>query len=223
MKLINNEYQLNIDLLENMINVLIIENNDIFSSLVYDLWTQCNGNEGSWMLVDNIKQLTLSKNLICIINPFQINLNEKRIITDLYHEIKLISDESLILDESKLNTEIIDFLDKVISLVPYSIAYKSEFDFVNLMKIYDLKIDDCYETLLEKIVEYIKLMNRVCHINIVVFVGIKQYLNSNEILYLYEFSMYEKVHLILIENHQYELLNFEKLSIIDKDLCIIST
>ena len=223
MKLINNEFQINIELLENTINVLIIENNDLFSSLVYNLWNQCEGNEGSWILVEDTKQLVISKNVICIINPFQINLNEKRITTQLYHEVKLLSDESLLLDESKLNTQIINFLDRVSSLTPYPITYASEFNLTNILKIYNFQIDDCCESLLESIVEYIKLINRICYINIFVFIGIKQYLNNVELLYLYEFSLYEKVNLILIENHQYEILNFEKLSIIDKDLCIINT
>lgn len=222
MRLINNEFQVNIELLENIINVLIIEKNDLFTSLIYDLWSQCKGNEGTWILVEDTKQLAISKKIICIINPFQINLNEKRITTQLYHEVKFLSDESLLLDESKLNTEIINFLDKVSSLTPYPITYDSEFNLTNILKIYNFQIDDCCESLLERIIEYIKLLNRICYINIFVFIGIKQYLNNIELLYLYEFSLYEKIHLILIENHQYEILNFEKLSIIDKDLCIIN-
>ena len=96
-----------------------------------------------------------------------------------------------------------------------------DFDVTNLLKIYDVRMNSLAENLLEKIVEYIKAVNRICNIRIFIFVGLKQYLTENELEQLYEFIFYEHVYLIILEPMFTQILKGEKCCILDSDLCII--
>lgn len=221
MKLVNNDYQIDISLKENGVNVLVLENHDVFTNIVQNIWFQCNGESGTWNLLQDEKQLNMSKNIKCIINPFSINLNEKTIINKMYQELKCLSDENLVIESANINMNIINYIEKLLFMTPYPLIYKPEINVVDLFKIYDVKIDSIADTFLEKIVEYIKIMNQICHVHIFVFIGLKQYLCEKDIRKLYEFVFYEKINLLLIENHQSKKSDDENVFIIDNDLCII--
>lgn len=221
MRLVNTEYQIDICLNENEVYILVVENPIVYTSLVQNLWNQCEGNVGTWILSDGNKALNLTKNIKCIINPFSININDKMIITKLYQELKYLSDENLLLESSKINIGIINYLDKLSFLTSYPLTFNVDFNLINLLKMYDLKLDTSSQSFLEKIVEYLKILNQICHINIFVFIGLKHYLTKEDIQQLYEFVFYEKIYLLLIESNQYETISNEKIFIIDKDLCII--
>ena len=221
MKLVNNDYQIDISLNENEVNVLVLENHDIFTNIVQSMWFQCNGELGTWILLQDEKLLNMSKNIKCIINPFSINLNEKTIISKLYQELKCLSDENLAIESANVNMNIINYIEKLLFMTPYPLTYKPENNVIDLFKIYDIKIYSIADTFLEKLVEYIKIMTQICHIHIFVFIGLKQYLSEKDIRKLYEFVFYEKINLLLIENHQSKKSDDENVFIIDNDLCII--
>lgn len=55
----------------------------------------------------------------------------------------------------------------------------------------------------------------------IVFIGLKQYLTTDELKQLYEFVYYEKINLIIIESFHSPHIHGEKCWLLDKDLCII--
>lgn len=221
MKLVNVDYQLEILLKENEVNILVVENPYAYTSLVQSIWKQCEGINGKWILSKQDISLNIPKSMKCIINPFSININEKSIITKLYQELKYLSDENFLIESNHLNSQIVQFIDQLTNSTSYPLIFNTDYNVTNLLKLYDVKLDTTGDSFLERIVEYLKVMNQICHINIFVFVGIKQYLSEEELQQLYEFIFYEKIYLILFESKQYKILDNENIFIIDKDLCII--
>lgn len=221
MKLIYTEYNLEIELYENQVIVLSVENSESYSKLLRDMWGQTQGKEGKWVLLDKEKKLKLSKELECIFNPFSLNCNDRRILTKLYLEIKQQSDIFFQEETMLLNTDINQFLDKLLLQMPYALKYSSDLELSDLLKIYKVEIEYGEETILEQIVEYLRVMKKICRVNNYVFVGLKQYLTVSELEKLYEYVFYEKINLIIIESIHIPLIDGEKGWIIDKDLCII--
>lgn len=221
MKLIYTEYNLEIELYENQVIVLSVENSESYSKLLRDMWGQTQGKEGKWVLLDKEKKLKLSKELECIFNPFSLNCNDRRILTKLYLEIKQQSDIFFQEETMLLNTDINQFLDKLLLQMPYALKYSSDLELSDLLKIYKVEIEYGEETILEQIVEYLCVMKKICRVNNYVFVGLKQYLTVSELEKLYEYVFYEKINLIIIESIHIPLIDGEKGWIIDKDLCII--
>lgn len=221
MKLVYPEYQLEVSLRENQITILTIENPRAYARLLSDLWNQTQGAEGGFILSECEKILSISRELECIFNPFALDCNDKKVIHKLYQELKEQAEENLLLETTKINREIILYLQKLLAQVPYALNYEVDLELPALLKIYDVKVDSIGTGMLEKLVEYMKVLNQICHMRIFVFVGLKQYLTREELEKLYEFVFYEKIILCIVEAVQTPRINGEKNWLLDKDLCII--
>ena len=67
--LVNTFYNLELRLIENAITVLSVEAPSAYQKIMHDFWQQYNGNEGSFILSENGKELKIQKNVECIYNP----------------------------------------------------------------------------------------------------------------------------------------------------------
>lgn len=221
MRLYNLKYDFSIELSENQVYNVIIENATVLSSVMESLYGQINGLEGDFILSEAEKILPLSKNIVLISNPFEINCNDKKILNKLYQEIQTNMQELAFDSFNDLNCDIVNFLDLLMNTVPYNLESSLELDFTGLLKLYDMKICENADSLLEKIIDYVRAIKNICGIQIIVFLNIKQFLTVEELMQLYEICFYEKVHIINIEGVQTKQLAIEKSLIIDKDLCKI--
>ena len=221
MKLVNTYYNFEVDILENYVTVMSVENHKAYSKLLGDIWHQVNGGEGSFILSDNEKIKNISKEVECIFNPFSLECNNKKVITRLYQELKNQSESILQEEAIKLNCAILEYLERLIMTVPYNLKYNCDMDVSGIMKLYGVEIDNQGEDLLERIVEYIRVISQICSVNTFVFVDIKNYLVKEELIELYKIIFYEKINIVIIEPIHTDKLEGEKSWIIDKDLCII--
>jgi len=221
MKLIHTGYNLDVEIRENQVTVLSVENPKAYTTLLQDIWSQTQGGEGGFILSEGEEVKSISKVMECVFNPFAIDCNDKRIITKLYQELKEQSNESMLYEGLNLNAQIVSYIEELLNRVPYSLELNVDFDLVNLLKMYGVKVQSYGESLIEKIIEYLRVMNQVCNLQNYVFVGLKQYLETAELEQLYEFAFYEKVNLVIIESMHSPHVKGEKCWLLDKDLCII--
>lgn len=221
MKLVNKFYNIEIELIENQVTIIAVENPEAYSKCVGDIWNQVSGNEGDFILSECDKLKNISKEVDCIINPFSLDCNNKRIVTRLYQELKLQTDNLMQEELSMLNANIIEFIDKLLLSVPYNTTYELDIDMSNLLKLYNVGIETKAERLIDVIVEYFKVMSKLCNINIFVFIDLKHYLSKEHLEQLYQELFYLKIYLVIIEPIQTERLQNEKYWIVDNDLCII--
>lgn len=222
MKLVNTYYNLEMDIVENQVIVLSVENPIAYAKLVGDLWKQVNGEDGSYILSDCEKVKNISKEIECILNPFALDCNSKKIISRLYQELKEQAGGVLQEETVKLNCGIIEYLEQLIMTVPYGLKFNCDMDVQSLIKMYGVEIDNQAEGLLENLVEYLKVSEQICGIRTFVMIDIKHYLTGGELKRLYEFAAYQKINLIIIEPVHTGKYDEEKCWIIDKDLCIIN-
>lgn len=222
MRLVYADFNLAFELRENEAMVVIIENQHLFAEIVNELIQQCAGQDGGFVLSDSDKIKTISKEMQFIMNPFLIDCNEKKIIQKLYQEIELVALEEYIEYMSSVHSEIINCLDKLFAAVPYVVSYNIDQNIPSLLKAYNVQIDAAAENLLEKLINYLRVLNQLCHIHVIGFVNLKTFLSDEEVMQLYEFAFYQKIQLILFENVQKSVLQGEKTCIIDKDQCIIN-
>lgn len=221
MKLTNAKYDLLVDMCETQVDVLVLENATVMSEIVEDLYKQTLGREGSFILSEDNKEIKIEKNLSLVINPFAIDFNDKKIINKLFEELSFIGNE-FVSEKMKINSEIGQMFEKIIDNTHYdNIVYNVDFDWNSLFKLYGVKLDCECDTLLEKIISYIKILSRLCSIRIFCFVNIKNFLEEKEIKQLYEMAFYYKIQLLLIESNEDQHNTEENVYIIDKDRCLI--
>lgn len=225
MKLVykNIEYILNLE--ENKVPVYIIENQKLFFTMLQDLHRQVNmSEEGNFSLFDDKnKELNISKNFLLISDVFNINFHDKKIINSIFSILKeeSLSEENYLL---RLETEnkLKDFLQMLISNFEFPLEINEKFEYENLFKLFNIRIQENYENFLEKIIDYLKIITRLTSIKYIVFINLKTFLSKNELEKLYQESFYNKINIILFENYENNcIIDVEKRIIIDSDLCEI--
>ena len=221
MRLCHIESNFEIEISEDKTFVFYLERQNIFAKLVSEIWCQCENGEGGWNLSDGEDILAFSKNIKCVINPLELNLNDAKLLKILYQEMLVEANENCFLDMTSLNSNIVSFLDDLAQRQPYAIEFEDNISILELFKAYKIRFVCDSSTLLESIVEYIKLWHRVSKMSVFVFVNLRTYLSVDELIQLYQMCRYEHVYLILFESRFIEKLDGECVKIIDNDMCVI--
>ena len=225
MKLLYKNLDLEIVLTENKVAVCFIEKQEVFSEFLLKLLHHINGDEeGDFLLSEKAVSYDINKVCEIIFNPLSLDCNNKKVLTSLYKELSEYSEEFYVEKMAEINSKIIDYLDLLQDKSSYQLSFGLNLQPKDLFKLYDVLLNtDSSNSILEQIMEYLKITNELCGRNIFVFVNLKSYLGENEIKELYKFSFYSKVFLVLVESHFCPLYEEEEGWIIDKDLCIIKT
>ena len=163
----------------------------------------------------------LDKGVSVVFNPFSIDVNEKKILTKLMSEMQVISETELYVQKAELNAAIISLLDEINLRMPYPMTYSRDLDIQQLLKAYSVKVDMQSTSLMEHIVDYVKLGHQVLGIKLYVFLHLKDYLSEEDLEKLYEMVAYEQISVLLLESKMIDKLPQEQWWIVDADNCII--
>ena len=221
MKIVYGERELILEFRENEIQVITIENKEYFSDFLQNLYNQSRGMEGKIIISEGEKILSLSKCAEVIWNPFSIDINNKKILGKLYHELNDISSEEQYREICELNSEIVRYLDELCLKVSYPIQFQLEMDVLDLYKMYGVQLEKEGKSMFETLLEYMKIMASLCEMHLIIFVNAKNYFSEIQLQELYKTAFYCKINLLLIEACQSKCLEGENNQLIDKDLCFI--
>lgn len=219
MKLRINGFENEIIFEEKNINILHIKNPKCFEHIIDIINQKIIGLENNEIfLLDNDEQeINMSKEMHMIFDLFNIEYNSKKVLNKLYEKIaeniKIIQD--LRIDNLKL--ELRNYLIQEINELPFEFLMKSDINIVDILKIYDLKIDSMsYTTILERIELLIDLLVAFKIANILVIPNLKTYLSSEELIELYKYVLYNGIKLLVIERNNSDKLKYEKIFYIDE-------
>lgn len=215
------EGNMNLELEENKVLVITIENTMMYIKFISDLSAQSKGEPGLVCLSKDDKAISISRSAEVIFNPFSIDINNKKVITKLYQELRNISDGTFQEQQYKINADIIEYLDILTNHCTYYLNYDLQIEPEALFKLYNVKLVDHTDSFLEQLIHYLRVMNQLGGIHNFFFINLKDYLEENELEVLYEFARYEKIDLILLETRKTTHQKYEKHWILDKDRCII--
>lgn len=218
-KYINEELILNGKLHYN----IIIENADFYQRFVYGIKNQIDNGDEFFIYSENyIPQKTLPK-AILITDLFNLDINDKKIISFLY---KKIEKESMIIKRKELdelNESLINFLDGINDLYGYNFVYNENISLIGLFKIYDLKHDIITSSFLEALIHYLKIISELCNISLFFTLNLNSMLSKDEIAYLYKELDLLNIDLINISPYfRRQSSENERNIIIDHDLCEIN-
>ena len=223
MRLVQRELGLDIELKENVVSVIVVEDVAFRLPMVEELYSQLMGKEGNWLLAENEKNYELGKKAEVILEPFSLELNNKKVKTKLYQDIKTIAQDLCFSQGLEVHSCICNYLESLLEKTPYPVKYEQEWNILELLKAYGVELEEECDSIFEKLFNYIKLINQVCGISIFITVNLKQYLTDEQIGELYKLAMYSKIQLVLIEFNIFGgKLDCEEIYILDKDGCVIT-
>lgn len=155
-----------------------------------------------------------------IINIFELDVNSnifmnkvKRVFEDL-----ILEDVFLL---SEITSEIYTYIYNKSITLPVSVELENELNVKRLLQLFEIKIVEESQTLLEKLMNYLQVNTQLGICTVFIVTNLKQYLTNDELVELYKMINYEELTLILVENELSEPIDGEKHFLIDEDLCLI--
>ena len=223
MKLVHPFFKMQIVLSNCFITELIIEEPNTMYDLTFDLYNQYMGNSGNFVLSKNLDILDISKVSEVILNPFQIDLNNRKITKKLYTILKneILSTE-LLEDFSKISQDIYNLADKLADTSVYNLSFSVNEDAEEFLKYIKVKIQDDESTsLTEKVIDFLNISSSLLNIKLLIMLNARSFISDDNICHIYKEAMYKNVSLLLLESSAKKQLEQSKRFIIDKDLCEI--
>lgn len=221
MRLVNAEYGITLELDEDSPYIFVIEEPRMRLKIIEQLYSQCLGEMRDFILSYNDQIIKLQKTADILLSPFAIDCNNRKVLAELYQKIQECGNEVFYSEKEKINGEILSLFDKIMLNVSYNVNTKLNLDWVELCKLYNVRLEETGETLIERLINYICVMSQLCGYKVFILLNFMMYLSREELKSLYEFALYQKVYLLLIEYFMPTLVANEKGCIMDKDGCII--
>lgn len=224
MKIINKNWQRKIEIEDNIIYTLVFENKKYYRENIIELINQHKGNEGSYILSNDNKEISFDKNSYIITDIFNIDINNKKVLTKIYSSLlkEIVEDIS---SYNELSTNIRVYFEKLIFNSSLEIEQDEEIDMSSLLKLGDFKIHVENDDILEKFLKFLKVLSELCSYKIIFVVGLHTVFTQEEIIEIYKEVCLNKINIINIEYQQFNNLSNENYKeivyIFDGDNCEI--
>lgn len=206
---------------ENQVQVLVVENQQVYSKLIGTIVQQISGEESIWQFSDGDKELQMSKSVSLVHSPFLLEFNSKKSLNYLYKEMQTVANDFCSDSAGEINSSIVDYLDVITQKLPYPVEFNLDLNVIDIFKLYDVHFDFQNSSLIEKVLNYIQMEKVLFDTKLIIFINMKDYFDNNEMQEIYKTAFYYKTPILLIESSQRNCLEEEKYCIIDKEKCLI--
>ncbi len=184
---------------EDGINVFIVENRDQLTEYIRMLNGQIHGDDGKFVLSEDTRYYTISSAVRLIVDPFNLDVNAKEILTQSYSNLNKIA-----MDEDHYcttNEAIQEFTRYVLGLlvdadIEMYLKDCSISDFIKLLSPKFIQSDD----LLTMVVGYLDVMSCYSKVVLFIFVNLHTFLSEEKMSLLQQHILYHKYHVLFIES-----------------------
>ena len=199
-------FENDIDFSKNHINVLQIQNKQLFAKMVSSFNNMCKGLSVECdeviTLLEQDEIVDFTKNVLFVVDFLNFDFNQRRIQTVLYQYIdKIIKLEPEILSNiNNLQDSIhIEFMS-IMEEFPFEILCKKDSSILDILKMYGIRIKaNVDEKIIEKLFKLVELVQCLDLAKLIILVNVKQYLDSDEIVEFYKYCVYNNVKLLVLE------------------------
>ena len=195
----------------------------LYRTLVAELIAQSEGETGRFLLTENYEEKSIGKYLSIIHGPFQLCENDHKMRTALY---KFLEKEVQTLDfecYKEVESKIFQFLQHVNMQSAYPLTMADSIGMTEIFKLGQLQLALTKDSVPERLYEYICALHRLAGAQCVVMYNARNiFTNTEAEVFSKEISEQEISVLFLERSVPPVVTKYEKLYIVDQDLCEIS-
>ena len=220
MKLKINGFENEILFTDENVNILTIKDTKCFSHILQILNDKINGQESNeiFLLDENNEEMNMNKEMQMILDVFNIDYNSRKILNKIYNIISENIDKNQDYEVEKMVINLRNYIIQEINELPFEFVMKSELEIPEILKLYNLKIDDeNYRNILGKIELLIDLITTLKIAKVLIIPNLKNFLDDEELLELYKYSLYNNIKLLIIERYSTTKIKYEKNFMIDEN------
>lgn len=199
--------------------LLIIKNKQLLYYFLQNY--NYNTNEEYIKVFDESNNQIKTMDYIDIVTSIlSIDVNTKKNINALVRQLKTNTD---ILKKTSLNvTNIVKETFGVIKMdSPIDIISDINISEEDIIKMMDINIDECSNTMIERLNNYVKVSYELRNVRVFIFYNLLSFLTETEIELLIHNSKYSNIKIIDIEYFDDGSYIFDHKKIVDKDICLL--
>ncbi|MBQ6436654.1 type II-A CRISPR-associated protein Csn2 [bacterium] len=206
---------------ERHLNELILENPQYYRQIIQDLYQE--SKQPQIMFNEAGQSLVIGSEVEVMINPMALNFNNRQVMLAL---IKNMNQQALAennyLATCELKSEIVRYLNNLVDDLHYNFEISvDEVLLTTVFKAANLQIMADHDTLLEKLVDYMVVMNELVGTKLFVWINLGDYLLDDEKNGFCHEIAARQLDVLLIENEQKWSKWVKNNLIIDQDWCEI--
>lgn len=170
------------------------------------------------ILSENDNELDIKKNALKIYDPFNIDLKDKKITTELYKCMKRDLSEEQKNRILEIESSMLALLDDIATSMDCPIDFEEEVDITKVFSIFQVCLREIeYKNFLEFILNYIKLNKEFYDYSIVIAIRLMNILTKEE-----QDLLEQELNLLEVKIIDFDITNNSKNDVlIDKDWCVI--
>lgn len=204
------------------VNEWIIESPKVFRKIINELRFD-SSEENEINIFDDKKEIKPSSDVDVIFNPVSLDFNSRKVTTTLLKVlVKASLSEDFYLSTNKFKTKIIKYLGEVIDSENFGFEIEADdFSIDQIAKAVNFHVVGDEDDFVEMITDYLEVMTELGGIRLFVFVGLRGYINEDELKRFLKNIMDRQVNVLLLDNVlRDEIVEVPRIAI-DEDLCII--
>ena len=207
---------------DNVVMEWVIEAPEEFTRYVQELYMQCEGAEGDFVLSDGEKELGIAKNVEFLDSVLDLDVNERKILGKLYADLEQLAySEKFVVRTQEMIQYMRTYIFELEQETDFMLEVDDGVDMSAIFKGNGVKLEAVETGILEKIVHYIKVARLLLKKQVFVFVNVRRYLTARQVEQLIKEAAYQEVQILLIENVMRDCVNSARRCIIDSDKCEI--
>lgn len=209
-----------IQLNDDKVTVICIENKLYFRKIVSAL---CDGytEEQNIVFSKNYEPFRYKNNVLFISDYYNLQFSSA-FMKKIYDNISFFCEEEIQEETIKLKQMILDYFDIILQNYSYDFSCKDDVTLAELFKIQNLQPLLEKDDLLDALLEYILLTQKYSPVKVFVLLNLHTNFSEEELKIFYKDLIQRKIPIMVLEsNSEFEKSVYEKITIIDKDLCEI--
>ena len=205
-----------------LINRLIIESPAEWRNVLQSLHDHAEKGIEYVKIFNNIKEISFASNAEIIFSPIDISANQTKIINKLYKELSAESmNEALAAGTYSIKRDLYNYMEQLIFNKDIDLICNDDFDIAGLLKLMGVCFDETASNPLEKLLNYMLNIHALIGDILFILISFSDYLVSEEKTEFYETVLAKGIKVLIIDRYPFERNEFEKIVIVDKDLCEI--
>ncbi len=204
------------------INSIVVESPHIYDSMVMDLYRQMNREEERWDLLQDEDLLVLDKYCDLLMSPADLHFHKKEIQKELIPEIvREIESSEKFEDLLEQHGDFVQMMSQLCEQYKYPLECDFDFCLKEYLKQYKVTLADVEGSALEKLLEYIPVVQELMGKTVFFLHGYSDYLTEDDFRHLQKWVKYQEYYIVFLGSRQLSLKEDTNEYIIDLDLCEI--
>jgi CRISPR-associated protein Csn2 len=196
-----------------------IENRKLFQDIALDLVRQNDGGDGGFCLFDTSKEWTFSTSTFVVSDLLRLDVNNRRILTKLYDELKQNVDSAHMNELGRIRDDIFALFEGIVEVEKEALIFDDGVSAVDLMKLVNLRFNNLEASIVESITEFTRCAFEYLRVKLFCVINLRSYLTEEEYNEFAKYCIYNEYNVLLVESSSIAKKTHHKRVVIDEDFC----